>query len=113
MVTDSGDLDPDHHFYNSNTNQACNYLLVDDFNLKYHEYKDNNHFSLIHINARSLSKNFEEISNYLSLLNHEFSVIGISETWLTNSTSDNLICQTLSLFHVAVINAKVEELVSM
>jgi hypothetical protein len=37
MVTDSGDLDPDHHFYNSNTNQACNYLLVHDFNLKYHE----------------------------------------------------------------------------
>ena len=35
MVTDSGDLDSDHHFYNSNTNQACNYLLVDDFNLKY------------------------------------------------------------------------------
>ena len=88
MVTDSGDLDPDHHFYNSNTNQACYYLLVDDFSLKYHEYKDNNHFSLIHINARSLSKNFEEISNYLSLLNHEFSVIGISETCLTNLTSD-------------------------
>ena len=72
---------------NNMVNQACNYLLVNYFNLKY-EYKYNNRFSLIHINARCLSKNFEEISNYLSLLNHELPVIGISETWLTNLTSD-------------------------
>ena len=112
MVTDSGNLDPD-HFYNSNTYQACNYLLVDDFNLKYHEYKDNNHFSLIHINARSLSKNFEEISNYLSLLNHEFSVIGISETWLTNLTSDQFNMPNFEFISCCHDNVKVEELVSM
>ena len=57
----------------------------DDFNSRYQKFISNNFFSLIHFNARSLSKNFENISNYLSLLNHEFSVIGVSETWLSNS----------------------------
>ena len=38
--------------------------------------------SLIHFNARSLQKNFNDITNFLSLLKHSFSIIAISETWI-------------------------------
>jgi hypothetical protein len=62
----------------------CNYLLEDQFNLS---LPPNHHdrFSLIHMNARSLNKNFDNVSNYLDTLIHTFSVVGITETWLTDS----------------------------
>ncbi|XP_072180948.1 uncharacterized protein [Diadema setosum] len=45
--------------------------------------------SLLHINSRSLNKNFEYLENLLhSLNNFEFSVIGISETWLHQNSPD-------------------------
>lgn len=71
-VTDIDDLDPDRDFYGQHTNQACRYYLENDFTSKYTQFKDGNYFSLIHFNARSLSKNFDYISNYLSLLNNGF-----------------------------------------
>ena len=39
-------------------------------------------FSIIHCNIRSLSANFDSLSTLLSDLQHNFSVIGISETRL-------------------------------
>lgn len=50
---------------------------------------DRNDFevSILHLNARSLSGNFETFNQLLGLLNHEFSAIGISETWLNDSNS--------------------------
>ena len=45
--------------------------------------KENENFSILHINSRSISKNFESLITLLhSLGNFTFSVIGISETWL-------------------------------
>ena len=45
--------------------------------------------SILHLNARSLFGNFETFLNQLlGLLDHEFSVIGIFETWLNDSNSD-------------------------
>ena len=42
-------------------------------------------FSLLHFNARSLSRNFDHIHSYFSTLNYPFSVIGISETWINSN----------------------------
>ena len=51
-------------------------------------YKPDN-ISLLHINSRSLNKNFEYVENLLhSLNNFAFSVIGISETWLHQNSPD-------------------------
>lgn len=86
-VTGNNYLGPDHQFHNIYTNQFGSYLLEDDFNSRCQNITSSNFFSLIHFNARSLSKNTENISNYLNLLNNEFSVIGISETWLSSSNS--------------------------
>ena len=35
-----------------------------------------------------MKQNLLTFSNYLSLLNHRFSIIGVSETWLTGATAD-------------------------
>ena len=40
-------------------------------------------FSIIHFNARSLYKNFEDISIFLSSLKHSFTIIAVSETWIS------------------------------
>ena len=54
--------------------------------------------SILHLNARSLYGNFGKFKQLLGLLDHEFSVIGISETWLNDSTLNlvDLLAITLS-----------------
>ena len=37
------------------------------------------------MNVRSLSKHFDDLSEYVSTLNMSFSIIGVSETWLNKS----------------------------
>ena len=64
------------------------YFTVTEFNDAFPS--DSDSFSLLHINARSLNKNFEYLQNLLSSLdNFQFSAIGVSETWL-HSTSPPL-----------------------
>ncbi|XP_065683357.1 uncharacterized protein LOC136096127 [Hydra vulgaris] len=43
---------------------------------------DKNNFSLFRLNIVSLVKNFDELNSLLSLINHKFSIIGITETKL-------------------------------
>ena len=46
-------------------------------------------FSSLHINIRSLSKHFNDLSEFLLTLNRSFSVINaVSVTWLLRSNSD-------------------------
>ena len=39
-------------------------------------------FSILHINIRSLQKNFDSFQVLLNSLDHRFSIIALSETWL-------------------------------
>ena len=45
-------------------------------------------FSVLHINARSLLNKLDDIKSLLENIPHSFSAIGISETWLTDTTQD-------------------------
>ena len=36
--------------------------------------------SMLHLNVRSVAKNLAHLNNYLKLLNHEFPIIGLTET---------------------------------
>lgn len=45
-------------------------------------------FSVLHLNICSFSKNYNQLVNYLSSLNHVFSVIALTETWLTNDSKE-------------------------
>ena len=79
----------------------CEYFTINQFNSEscpptendnrsVHNLTFDKYFSLIHINARSLNKNFESIETLFHSLHYfAFSVIGISETWL-HSTSPNM-----------------------
>lgn len=42
-----------------------------------------NYKSLIHLNIRSLSKHYDDLLNFLTLTDHTFSLVCLSETWLT------------------------------
>ena len=71
------DLDPDLHV--NNPDFACNSYTPFEFNEHFQSCAE---FSMIHLNARSLHTNFENISNFLSIIKNSFSVIAISETWI-------------------------------
>ena len=44
--------------------------------------------SLMHLNVRSIPKNIDKLNNYLLLLDIQFSIIGLTETWLKKETSE-------------------------
>ena len=48
--------------------------------------------SALHLNTRSLKKNFDSFKHFLSSLNFEFSIICFSEIWLDDSA---LACESL------------------
>lgn len=70
-------IDPDIHFY-QNVNMTCEYYSEKELNTK------KNGFSLIHFNSRSLYSNFVKIKDYLKQFQEKFTVVAISETWLSN-----------------------------
>ena len=57
----------------------CKYYLEEEF--KKSIESNSVQFSAIHFNSRSMGKNFEQISDYLTSLSHNFSAIGLTETW--------------------------------
>ena len=66
------------------------HYVDDEFNNMIENKSIENNFSLIHINARSLSKNFEHLNIYLTSLSHIFSVIAVTEMW-ANFTNESLL----------------------
>ena len=91
ILTDpNGDLDPDvnNQNYDSSANY-CNYETAGDLN----EVIGSNSlisFSLFHLNARSLVKNQDALAHLLTNINHKFSVLAITETWLKESNVNDL-----------------------
>ena len=69
----------------SNLPSKCTYLF--DNNIS---YSGNDNFSIIHFNSRSLNKNFDNIHDFISRADHTFTIIAISETWLTDDTNHML-----------------------
>ena len=84
-----GDIDPDRCYFNEYSYKLfknCNYYTDDSFNkyLQQHNISDNS-FSVAHLNIRSLPANLSAFMSYVDNLDHCFSVIGLSETWLNQS----------------------------
>lgn len=57
---------------------------------------NDNCFSLFHLNTHSLPKHFDNLTDYLGMLPIDFSVIGLTETWLN--------CQKVSMFSMSNYN---------
>ena len=82
----SSDIDPDSNFLNLTS--KCSYYNEQELNDLIGNKKDAINFSLLHLNARSLLKNFDKFTQLLDSSQHEFSAIGISETWLNDINED-------------------------
>ena len=48
----------------------------------------NENFSIMNLNIRSISKNLDKLELSLHNINHNFSCIGLTETWLTENNLD-------------------------
>ena len=90
------DVDPDVQYYQVTCNDVlntCDYHLEESFNRnisRLNIISDN--FSIIHANIRSIPKNLATFECYLQTLEHDFSIIGFSESWLKESNAN--------LFHI-------------
>ena len=84
--------DPDLQYFNDQSyiNAInCDYYLEDGFAQKSSKLCVNDKgFSLMHLNIRSVPKNLSQFYNYSQGLKFTFSVVGLSETWLNESTRD-------------------------
>lgn len=58
----------------------CSYMTPEQFNSN--TVENNSAFTCLNVNVRSISKNFEKLKECLKATNHDFTVIGLSETHL-------------------------------
>ena len=85
------DIDPDINLLSSlNSNFDCKYYDDSQFHDAYSlcERQCSFLFSVIHCNVRSISKHFDDFTEYIQSLDKTFSVIGLSETWLSKDKCD-------------------------
>ena len=80
----SQNIDPDSNFYSDIC--SCDYYTEGGLSkIIQDKFAYSEDLSFLHLNIRSLGRNFDNLTNLLSLINHKFSIIGISETWLQDS----------------------------
>ena len=80
VLIDEGN-DPDINFFNYKSETVDTpYFSADEFNSSSDKLLKNS-FSVLHINIRSLNKNFEKLREYLSLVKRDFIVVALTETW--------------------------------
>ena len=84
-----GDLDPDKYYFNQYSHSLlknCNYFQEESFQKHLsHHHISNEAFSMLHLNVRSIPANRPAFQSYLNILDHNFSIIGLTETWLKPS----------------------------
>lgn len=70
----------------------CKSLYITEDKLRdFFNFKNRSALNVLHINCRSLNKNFESIKYLLSSLPHSLTAVGVTETWLTDIYHDSYI----------------------
>lgn len=86
------DFDPDTHFFNDIrfTASTSVYCCDEKFNSLLSDCNliSKTPLSFLNLNIRSIPKNIDQLSSYLSLLDISFSFIGITETWFNDLNAD-------------------------
>ena len=97
-----------HDFLNEVNKLYCNelfcnlnfdYYTPDSFNAIISKELRDIKFSLFHMNIRSLNKNNEEFSQFISTLNFDFDVLVLSEVWSCNITLYNNLFIGYDFYH--------------
>ena len=85
------ETDPDIHFYNELSiiyNENSNYYFEDQFNHLLSRIECSQNLSFLHANIRSLKANRVMFESFIDDLQRKFSIIGLTETWLTPVCAD-------------------------
>ena len=79
--------DPETNFFNDTDliNLNTQYFNDEEAKQQIQNLNCEQAFSLIHINIRSLNANIDKLKTFLYKLKHQFSLVCITESWLTNS----------------------------
>ena len=87
----NNECDPDVNFYQNNvSNVEANYFLMTEVKSSLASFNPNA-FSVLHLNIRSMRKNFENFKEFLNNVSVSFSAICLSETWCeSQDESQNL-----------------------
>ena len=83
-------VDPDLNWlqFSRQQNFISDYYTENQFNARtLDKTLDPNAFSVFHLNIRSVPKHIQDLNNYLSNINVKFTILGLSETWVSNSSS--------------------------
>ena len=64
---------------------TCNYFLPSDFT-KINACSEN--LSILNLNITSIANKFDTFKRLLNSLNHDFSIISLTETWLNDQNSE-------------------------
>ena len=88
-------------FININPEIECKYVHCNSYDNKY-----NQHFSILHINARSFIHNIDDVILLLDSIETKFSIIVITETWLQNHKADIYTINNYNAIHTTRINTK-------
>ena len=88
-MTLTPDIDLDNNYFRQMTKYIddCDYFCENSFQYLKRSC-DRVNFSILHHNVRSIVNKHDDFVNFLASLNHEFSGIGLTETWLTKDSLD-------------------------
>ena len=80
--------DPDVNLFNESHLQNLDtpYLNIEEAKAKLFSLNDPNSFDILHLNIRSLNKNFDNFKTFLAECSHNFSIICLTETWCTDDS---------------------------
>ena len=87
-ILNNDSQDPDENFFNAFNFKDSQYFTPEEFSQNLNSF-DKSSFSLLHLNIRSLQKNFNSLLNLLITLKFEFKVICITETWCSDNAKDH------------------------
>ena len=75
---------PDVNFYNNISSLESNYLSPSEIHKNFKNFSTES-FSVLHLNIRSMNKNFEAFQDFYKSLNTKFSISCLTETWANDS----------------------------
>ena len=79
---------PDVNFYNDISSLESNYLSPNEIDKNFQNFSKES-FSVLHLNIRSMNKNFEAFQDFYKSLNTKFSIICLTETWANDSNQNS------------------------
>jgi exonuclease III len=76
------DIDPDKNYYNTHPSTPSKYVHTEAINKIFDSNHNLNYFSIFHMNIRSTKKIIYDVKTFLSTIDHKFTIIAFTETWL-------------------------------